>query len=106
MNDYSVFLDKPRFDWAFLAHLGYNMWADPVRGKRGIPGMPQQLTAVCAEDYLRFDPDLWHEMTKALADAGCNMIVLDIGEGSTKVIRRFRAGARFPRRFCRRKFSI
>lgn len=81
MNDYSVFLDKPRFDWAFLAHLGYNMWADPVRGKRGIPGMPQQLTAVCAEDYLRFDPDLWHEMTKALADAGCNMIVLDIGEG-------------------------
>lgn len=79
-ND-SVFLDTQKFSWAFLAHLGYNMWADPVRDKRGVPGMPQSLTAVCAEDHLRFDLDLWHETTKALAEAGCNMIVLDIGEG-------------------------
>ena len=79
-ND-SVFLDKPKFRWTFLAHLGYNMWADPVRDKRGVPGIPQELTQVCAEDHLRFDLDLWHETTKALAAAGCNTLILDIGEG-------------------------
>ena len=79
-ND-SVFIEKPKFTWAFLAHLGYNMWADPVRDKRGVPGIPQELTQVCAEDHLRFDLDLWHKTTKALAEAGCNMLVLDIGEG-------------------------
>ena len=79
-ND-SVFLDQKQFHWAFLAHLGYNMWADPVRDKRGVPGIPQSLTQVCAEDHLRFDLDLWHKTTKDLAAAGCNMIVLDIGEG-------------------------
>ena len=79
-ND-SVFLDQQKFSWAFLAHLGYNMWADPVRDKRGVPGIPQSLTQVCAAEHLRFDLDLWHKTTKELAAAGCNMIVLDIGEG-------------------------
>lgn len=77
----SAFLEKPVFYWAFLAHLGYNMWADPVRDKWGVKGIPQTLTEVCAEDHLRFDLDLWHEETKALAAAGCNLLVLDVGEG-------------------------
>ncbi len=81
MNNQSAFIDDKKMNWAFLAHLGYSMWADPVRDKRGIPCIPWELTEVNAEDHLRFDLDLWHETTKALAAAGCNMIVLDIGEG-------------------------
>ena len=48
--------------WAFLCHLGYNMWEDTA-------------------DHLRFERDAWEEITAALQEAGCNMIVLDIGEG-------------------------
>ena len=94
-ND-SVFLDQQKFSWAFLAHLGYNMWADPVRDKRGVPGIPQSLTQVCAEDHLRFDLDLWHKTTKELAAAGCNM----------KAIPKSPARVRGRRRFCRKKSSI
>lgn len=48
--------------WAFLCHLGYNMWQD-------------------TSDYLLFERDVWEEVVADLREAGCNMIVLDVGEG-------------------------
>ncbi len=81
MYSESVFIQKPKFSWGFLAHLGFNLFADPVRDANGVPCMVQDAAQHSAEDHLRFDTDLWHETTKALADAGCNLVVIDIGEG-------------------------
>lgn len=66
--------------WAFLAHLGYNMWADPLE-KDGIHSIHTRGPHGNARSFLRFDRDLWNEVTDRLAAAGANMIVLDIGEG-------------------------
>ncbi len=49
--------------WAFLCHFGYSMWGDQ-------PDL-----------HLRFERDAWEEITDGLREAGCSMIVLDIGEG-------------------------
>ncbi len=76
-----MFPRNDRINWSFLAHLGYSMWADPVRDRRGVPGIPQEVSEVEAQDIMRFDPDLWQKTTAELAAAGCNMIVLDVGEG-------------------------
>lgn len=86
MIEQSVFLEQPTFHWAFLAHLGFNHSADPVRDQNGVPyacdhTLVPGKNIFCAEDDLRFDLDLWHSMTKKLAAAGCNLLVLDIGEG-------------------------
>lgn len=74
-------MKNERFRWSYLAHLGYNMWADPVVDKWGVPGIPQELTEVCAQDTLRFDRDMFREEMKKLADAGCDTLILDLGEG-------------------------
>ncbi len=74
-------MNNDKFRWAFLAHLGYNMWADPIMDKWGVPGLPQELTEVSAERCLRFDRALFREEMKKLADAGMNTLVLDLGEG-------------------------
>ena len=74
-------MKNDRFRWSYLAHLGYNMWADPVVDKWGVPGIPQELTEVCAQDTLRFDRDMFREEMKKLADAGCDTLILDLGEG-------------------------
>ena len=60
--------------WANLLHLGYNMWAD-----RDTPEHP--VKHFKAQPYLRFDVDLWNELTQKMADVGMNMVVIDLGEG-------------------------
>ncbi len=67
--------------YACLCHLGFNMWADPVE-KDGIKGFYSSVDdAVTATPTLRFQRDVWDKIVDLLVDAGCNMIVLDIGEG-------------------------
>ncbi|MBN1489309.1 MAG: Tat pathway signal protein [Phycisphaerae bacterium] len=58
--------------WSVLIHLSYNMWEDhPVEARHGQHGyMPD----------LCFDEKLWDDVLKAIADAGMNMVVLDLGD--------------------------
>jgi hypothetical protein len=59
--------------WGGLIHLSYNMWADrPAH---------DWLEYVSAEPYLRFDQSLWDDLLRRMADAGMNMVVLDLGDG-------------------------
>ncbi len=78
MIEYSVFVEKPRFRWAFHAHMGFNFFAPPIGdGTAADKGLP---SGYCAEEHLRFDLDLFHVLRERLAAGGCNAIVLDIGE--------------------------
>lgn len=57
--------------WGNLLHLSFNMWEDwqaPQRKWRGY------------DPELRFDEPLWHELVDRMADAGMNMVVLDLGD--------------------------
>ncbi len=67
--------------WACLGQLGTNMWADPEEqdGIKGFYyGVPNE---VAATTRLRFRREAWDKIVDKLHHAGCNMIVLDIGEG-------------------------
>ncbi len=62
----------PRPIWAYLLHLGFNLWCDadwpanPVRSAR---------------PFLRCDRALWRELVARMAAAGVNMAVIDLAEG-------------------------
>jgi hypothetical protein len=58
--------------WASLLHLSYNMWSDR---------QADWLEYVSAEPYLRFDQSLWDDLLARMAQAGMNMVVLDLGDG-------------------------
>jgi hypothetical protein len=64
--------------WAYLIHLGYNMWDDrgdwhrPVEGEE-IPFPPRT--------YLRCEEDIFDLIVEKIKDAGMNMLVIDLGEG-------------------------
>ena len=49
--------------YGLLIHLGRNMWA------------PHN-----AADHIRFDENVWGEVTEHMADVGANMLVIDLGE--------------------------
>jgi hypothetical protein len=59
--------------WAYLIHLGYNMWAESDAPKRSKYGN--------ASDELRFDKEVWDEVLEYLVLSGANTIVIDLGEG-------------------------
>lgn len=59
--------------WAYLLHLGYNMWHEA--------DAPPTLEYVNASDTLRCDKALWDDVLIRLKDAGGNTIVIDLGEG-------------------------
>lgn len=60
--------------WACLLHLGCNLWAD-----RTVPGHEDDY--ICFRPFLRCETDLWNEVTGALAEAGANMVVIDLADG-------------------------
>ncbi len=60
--------------WAYLAHLSYNMWCDWDYPRKA--GAYTNMTP-----DLRFDEQTWNEILKLLADAGLNMVVIDLGDG-------------------------
>ncbi len=57
---------------AQLLHLSYNMWEEhdawTTRARK-------------AQPRLRFEDAFWCELTTRMADAGCNAVVLDLGDG-------------------------
>lgn len=61
--------------WAYLAHLGFNMWAD-----REAPEWLRH-SYLTARPYLRFDESLWREIRSRMVDAGINTVVIDLGDG-------------------------
>jgi len=60
--------------WASLIHLSTNMWID-----RDAPEWREY--DITASPQLRFDDDLWREITGKMAEGGMNMVVLDLGDG-------------------------
>ena len=67
--------------WACLCHLGYNMWAD-YEEKDGVKGFYYGVTTdITATPRLRFQQEAWDKIVPMVLDAGCNMIILDVGEG-------------------------
>ncbi len=60
--------------WANLLHLSMNMWVDYQRPRGVKDGSYYDPT-------LRFGKALWDQLTKRMADAGLNMVVVDLGDG-------------------------
>lgn len=65
---------KPTPIWAYLLHLGTNMWCDRETAEDG-------RLHITARPYLRCDDTLWASVLEQLAAAGANMVVIDLGEG-------------------------
>ena len=70
----------PNLIWGNLIHLSYNMWCDRLPEKWGNYSS-DQLHYVQVSDNLRFDEKLWHDITDKMAEAGMNMVVIDVGDG-------------------------
>ena len=68
---------KNNLMWGYLAHLGYNMWAD-MDAANIFEGTGSHDIAT---DYLQFERETWSKVSDKLAKGGCNTIILDIGEG-------------------------
>ncbi len=60
--------------WAYLIHLGYNMWLDREAPELGRPD-------ISSKARLRFDENLWNDLLEHMARSGVNMLVVDLGEG-------------------------
>jgi len=72
--------EQKQLIWANLLHLSYNMWCDrPVDHWGALP--KEHLDIVTYQPYLRFDERLWKELTERMAEAGLNMVVIDLGDG-------------------------
>ena len=66
--------------WGDLLHLGMNMWCDRDVEHWGNLNA-EEVTFVSARPYLRFDENLWKDLTRQMAGAGMNLVVIDLGEG-------------------------
>ena len=90
-------VSKPRpegFLWCDLVHFGANMWNDwdgtkfdapedqfRDNERRSIDQAPKdKFDANSPTDYLRFDYEVWKEVTQRMADRGLNSILIDVGE--------------------------
>lgn len=67
-------IDDSTMIWANLLHLSYNMWCDWENLEK-FSGFNN------ARPFLRCEDAFWEELTSACANAGMNMIVLDLGDG-------------------------
>ena len=67
--------EQKNFYWANLIHLGCNMWNETVntRGR-------EHRSNSNAFTELHFNRELWDRHMQELKDAGCNMLVIDVGE--------------------------
>ena len=66
---------KQDMSWAYLIHLGYNMWCD-----WDSPEMKER-PYLCAKPCLRCDKSLWDDLVNRWTDAGINVVVIDLGDG-------------------------
>lgn len=73
--------------WAYLIHLSYNMWEDHVpqeyKDENFICNTCQdaRVWAHGYRPYLTFDDTVWDNLLKEMANAGMNMVVMDLGDG-------------------------
>ncbi len=61
---------------ANLIHLSYNMWGD----REFADGDPIDRREVYYDPRLRFDERLWRDVITRMAEAGMNMVILDLGD--------------------------
>ena len=63
--------------WAYLIHLGSNMWGDRYAQNPAVPfpAIPKYREELLAQK------DVWTKVTNFLAEAGLNTLVIDLGEG-------------------------
>lgn len=71
--------------WAAYLQFGRNMWSDvPVPEWGGVKGdtpeKRKRLMGVVAADHIRFDENVFRNVTAHMAKVGMNMVVIDIGE--------------------------
>jgi len=62
---------------ANLLHLSYNMWSDTPPPA----DCPEDRREIHFSPSLQFDDALWRECLEAMAEAGMNMVVIDVGDG-------------------------
>ncbi len=66
--------------WAQLLHLGRNMVCDvPLKSFANTP--PELVSYISVADHLRCDEKVWDDVTRQMAEAGQNMVVINLGEG-------------------------
>lgn len=65
--------ERVRMKWAYLIHLGYNMWRES--------DAPQKGEYTNASSVLRFDKETWDELLVNMVKCGVNTVVIDLGEG-------------------------
>jgi hypothetical protein len=64
---------KKEIMWAYLIHLGLNMWCDR--------DAPEAGEYSCAKPYLRFEDAFWKDLVEKMKAEGVNVVVIDLGEG-------------------------
>lgn len=62
--------------WGNLLHLSFNMWCD-----RDAPAFRESQPYRQAQPYLRFDEQLWRDITARMSEIGMNAVVIDVGDG-------------------------
>ena len=77
-NTKSNFIAKGKI-WGGLFHMGVNMWSDQPVDSWG-PYKGEDLELVCQKNHLRFDEGVWRHITAHMAEAGMNLVVIDLGE--------------------------
>lgn len=67
---------------SILLHISMNMWEDRTvkDTMKYHPDFPEKLYGRVWSDDLRCDDGVWKRVTQAFADAGGNMVILDIGD--------------------------
>ena len=78
------------FIWAYLLHLGHNMWKDIPRKEftpelvseknRGDPEKVSRFYESCMTDELLTVEAEWDFAIESLAKTGCNLVIVDLGE--------------------------
>jgi len=73
--------------WANLLHLSYNMWEDNTPPKykddnyKCTTCQEAREWAHCYRSALTFDDSVWDALLKDMANAGMNMVIIDLGDG-------------------------
>ena len=63
--------------WAYLIHLGSNMWSDTMAQNPAIPFRAQPVY----REELFAEKEIWRKTTDFIAQCGLNTLLIDIGEG-------------------------
>lgn len=67
--------------WGVLLHLSYNMWEDVSYPEWHDAASPQHhIRHRSMSDTIQCNDDLWAELTQHMADVGCTMVTIDLGD--------------------------